>query len=88
VDVQVDIEGVSDARVANRIERRIREACKRDDRTGQWQVVLSPSETRGQWDLGVRGPSGRYFASSTERGDRLADWIVEQLRSMPMECPA
>jgi hypothetical protein len=88
VDVQVDIEGVSDPRVANRIERRIREVCKHDERSGQWQVVLSPSETRGQWDLGVRGPSVRYFASSTtERVDRLADWIVEQLRSMPMECP-
>ena len=53
MDVQVDIEGVSDARVANRIERRIREVCKGDERSGQWQVVLSPSETRGQWDLGV-----------------------------------
>jgi hypothetical protein len=42
---------------------------------------MSPSETRAQWDLGVRGPFGRHFASFAERVDRLPELVAEQLRS-------
>jgi hypothetical protein len=81
MDLEVVIEGVSDVRVANEIKRKIRQVCKNTARSGQWSVEVSPSETRGQWDLGVRGPFGRHFASSTEHVDQLSEFVAEQLRA-------
>jgi hypothetical protein len=81
MDLEVVIEGVSDVRVANEIKRKVRQVCKDAERSGQWSVVVSPSETRGQWDLGVRGPFGRHFASFTERVDQLPELVAEQLRA-------
>ena len=82
MDLEVVIEGVSDVRVANEIKRKIREVCKDTVRSGQWSVEVFPSETRGQWDLGVRGPFGRHFASSTEHVDQLPEFVAEQLRGL------
>jgi len=81
MDVEVVIEGVSDERVANEIKRKIREVCHDTERSGEWSVLVSPSETRGQWDLGVRGPFGRHFASFTERVDQLPELVAKQLRA-------
>jgi hypothetical protein len=80
-ELEVVIEGVSDVRVANEIKRKVRQVCKSTERSGQWSVMVSPSETRGQWDLGVRGPFGRHFASFTERADQLPELVAEQLRA-------
>jgi hypothetical protein len=81
MDVEVVIEGVSDVRLANEIRQKIQQVCKDTERPGQWSVVVSPSETRGQWDLGVRGPFGRHFASFTEGVDQLPKLVAEQLRA-------
>jgi hypothetical protein len=81
MDLEVVIEGVSDARVANEIKRRIQEICRDVDHGGEWSVTMSPAETRGQWDLGVRGPSGRRFASFADRAGHLPDLVAEQLRA-------
>ena len=81
MDLEIVIEGVSDARVVNEIKRRIQEVCRDVDRGGEWSVMVSPAETRGQWDLGVRGPSGRRFASFADRAGRLPDLVAEQLRA-------
>jgi hypothetical protein len=80
VDLEIVVEGVPDVNVANEIERHVRRVCKGAARTGQWTVTLSPSETRGQWDLGVRGPSRRHFVSFAEGVDRLPELVAGQLR--------
>jgi hypothetical protein len=80
MDLEVFIEGVFDLRVTKEITRSLRQVCKGAD--GQWSVLVSPSETRGQWDLGVRGPFGRHFASfTTERVDELPAFAAAQLRA-------
>jgi hypothetical protein len=81
MDLEVVIEGVSDVRLASEIKQKIRQVCRDTARSGQWSVVMSPSETRGQWDLGVRGPFGRRFASFTARVDQLPELVAEQLRA-------
>jgi hypothetical protein len=81
MDLEVVIEGVSDARVASEIKRRIQEICRDVDHGGEWSVTMSPAETRGQWDLGVRGPSGCRFASFADRADHLPDLVAAQLRA-------
>jgi hypothetical protein len=81
MDLEVVIEGVSDARVANEIKRRILEICRDVEQGGEWSVTVSPAETRGQWDLGVRAPFGRRFASFADRAGCLPDLVAEQLRA-------
>ena len=81
MDLEVTIEGVSDVRVANEIKKKIRQVCKDTECSGEWSVVVSPSETRGQWDLGVRGPLGRHFASFTEDVQQLPELVAEQFRA-------
>jgi hypothetical protein len=81
MELEIVIEGVSDGQVADEIKWQARKVCKDAGRPGEWFVVVSPSETRGQWDLGVRGPFGRHFISFTEPVDRLPGLIAEQLRA-------
>jgi len=83
VDLEVVIEGVSDVRVANEIKRKIQQVCKDTERSGDWSIMVSPSEMRGQWDLGVRGPFGRHFASfaDPERVDQLPELVAKQFRA-------
>lgn len=83
MDLEVVVEGLSDVRVANEVKRKIQQVCKEMERTGEWSVMLSPSEMRGQWDLGVRGPLGRHFASFSdpERVDQLPELVARQLRA-------
>ncbi len=81
MDLEVVIEGVSDLRVMSAIKRKIRQVCRDTKRAGQWSVVVSPSETRGQWDLGVREPFGRHFVSFLEPDHQLPELLAEQLRA-------
>jgi hypothetical protein len=61
--------------------RRRRCDAYKDAGGSEWSVLLSPSETRGQWDFGVQGPFGRHFASFTTEADRLPMLVAEQLRA-------
>jgi hypothetical protein len=87
VDLEVVVEGVPDAKVENEIKRHVRRVCKGAASAGQWSVTLSPSETRGQWDLGVRGPSRRYFVSFAERVDRFPELVAGQLQECLVDSP-
>ena len=81
MDLEVVIEGVADVHLANEITRKIRQVCKNAECSGQWSVLMSPSETRGQWDLGVRGPFGHRFASFAERAHQLPEVVAERLQA-------
>jgi len=79
MDLEVVIEGVSDPVVAKGITREARQVCKENQRSGQWILTVCPSETRGQWDLGVRGPFGQRFASFTSHVDQLPGLVAAHL---------
>jgi hypothetical protein len=81
MDLEIVIEGVADVRMAKAINRKIREVCEGAGRSGLWSVLMSPSETRGQWDLGVRSPTGRAFASFPERDGALPELVAARLRA-------
>jgi hypothetical protein len=80
MDLEVVIEGVADRLVADGITRQVRQVCKDNERPGHWILTVCPSETRGQWDLGVRGPFGQHFASFTNPADQLPALVAAQLR--------
>lgn len=79
MDLEVVIEGVSDVQVSKEITRKIRQVCKDAECSGQWSVLMSPSETRGQWDLAARGPFGHHVVSFAERAHQLPELVAEQL---------
>ena len=81
MDLEVVIEGVSDVRLAKEIRRALRRVCKDAGRSGEWSVLLSPSETRGQWDFGVQGPFGRHFTSFITDVNHLPALVAAQLRA-------
>ena len=80
MDLEVVIEGVSDVQ-EHEIKWQIQKVCKGATSSGEWSVFVSPSETRGEWDLLVRGPFGHHMASFTEPVDQLPALIAEQLRT-------
>ncbi len=86
MDIDVQIEGISDQKIADTIRKRIRRVSRIITRPGDWRLTVSPSETRGQWDLGVQAPSGRHFASFTEAVDRLPDLVEQKFREI-LELP-
>ena len=81
MDIEVFIEGVSDLQVTKEIRRTLLRTCKGLKRAGDWSVLVAPSETRGQWDFGVRGPFGHHFASFTTEIDRLPALVGDQLKA-------
>ena len=81
MDIEVVIEGVSDATVSRQITRALHQVCRNVYRTGRWSVLLAPSETRGEWDLGVRGPSGHRIVSFTTEIDQLPALVGDQLKA-------
>jgi hypothetical protein len=81
LDLDVDIEGVADARVVKEITRCARRVFKDAAPAGEWTVLVAPSETRGQWDIGVRGPFGCHLASVDDRTERLPEQVAAQLQA-------
>ncbi|HUK32765.1 MAG TPA: hypothetical protein VLV86_02575 [Vicinamibacterales bacterium] len=47
MDMEVVIEGVSDI-LTKQIKRAPRRVCKDNGRPGEWRVLVSPSEIRGE----------------------------------------
>jgi hypothetical protein len=79
-DIALAIEGVFDRAIVNAIRKRVRGLRRRMSRPGEWRVTIAPSETRGEWDLGIHGPSGCHLASFMEPVDRLPDAVERILR--------
>lgn len=80
MDVDLQIEGVSERTVMDAIHKRVRQVRQLVPQAGEWRVTVSPSETRGQWDVGLQVSSERHFASFNEAIDRLPDLVERQLR--------
>ena len=81
MDLEVVIEGVTDARLEKEIKRQVHKVSKDAARSGEWRLFVAPSETRGEWDLLVRGPFGNHIASFTELVERLPALVAEELRT-------
>src|SRR5437868_15342231 len=50
------------------------------NRSGNWRVTLGPSETRGEWDLGIRAAAGWHVVSFTAPVEQLPDIVDRTLR--------
>jgi hypothetical protein len=80
MDIALEIEGVFDRGIVNAIRKRVHGLRRQISRPGEWRVTIAPSETRGEWDLGIHAPSGWHLASLTEPVDQLPDAVERILR--------
>jgi hypothetical protein len=80
MDVELHIEGVSDRTATDAIRKRVREVRALVAQPGEWRLTISPSETRGQWDVGLNVSSRQLFGSFDGAIDRLPDLLERQLR--------
>lgn len=81
MDIDLQIEGVVDRRVADAIRRRVRVVRREFARGGEWRVAISPSETRDQWDVGVRGTADWQLTSFAGSLDDLPAFVERSLRT-------
>jgi hypothetical protein len=82
MDMELEIEGVPDGAIADAIREKVRTLSRQIALPGDWRVTIGPSETRGEWDLGVLAPSGWQLASFAEPVERLPDVIERKLREL------
>jgi hypothetical protein len=61
--VRVLIEELPDAAIVAATEAAVEAVFRDAGMPGDWTVALAPSETRGRWDVAVRGPQGTHFFS-------------------------
>jgi hypothetical protein len=81
MDIQLEIEGVPDRAIADAIRKKVRTLRQQIALPGEWRVTIGPSETRGEWNLGIHAPSGWHLASFSEPVARLPDVIEKTLRA-------
>ena len=84
MDIELEIEGVSERTIADAIRKRVRNVARRITGPGEWRISIAPSETRGEWDLGILGSSAWHLDSFTVAVDQLPAVIEERLRERLM----
>ncbi len=75
----VAIEDVADATRVAEIDATIRAVFHDAMLRGQWTVALAAADTRGRWDLAVKGGGRRHVLSFVAAPDRLRDQVVRHL---------
>jgi hypothetical protein len=80
MDIELEIEGVPEGAIADAIRERVRTVGHEIALAGDWRVTIGPSETRGEWDLGILAPSGWQLDSFAEPIERLPDVVERRLR--------
>ena len=79
-DLSVLVDGIADRAIAAEIENTVR-AVFREARTGgKWIVAIAPSDTRGRWDVGLKGPFGRHIFSFAAPVEQVAAFTAQHLR--------
>jgi hypothetical protein len=80
MDIELQMEGTLDRRVGDAIRRRVRVVRREFAANGEWRVTVGPAETRGEWDVGVRAPSGWHLNSFAGAVDGLPAFVEQTLR--------
>lgn len=80
MNIELEIDGISDRAVTEAIRKRVKILGKRVDRPEDWRVRLVPSETRAEWDLGIHTGSKWHIAWFAAPVRRLADIVEQRLR--------
>jgi hypothetical protein len=79
-ELSVLVDGIADHAVAAEIENTVRALFRETRAAGKWIVAIAPSDTRGRWDVGLKGPFGRHISSFAASPDQVAAFTAQHLR--------
>ena len=82
VDIELVIEGVRDRAIVSAIRKKVLAFGRRLQPSGDCRVRLSPSEVRGEWDLGIRGALRWHLASFAAAAEGLPDVVERTLEEL------
>jgi hypothetical protein len=80
MDIDLQMEGVLDRRVADAIRRGVQAVRRQFAASGDWRVTVWPSDRRGEWDVGIHTPSEWHLESFTGAIDGLPAFVEQKLR--------
>jgi hypothetical protein len=80
MEIDLEIEGVPNRAIADAIRKTVRNVGRLIRPPDDCRVSIGPSETRGEWDLGIRLPSGWQLVSFSAPLERLPEVIDQALR--------
>jgi hypothetical protein len=79
--VHVIVEDVTDPLLVAEVRAQILAVFREMNvRAGGWVVALVASETRGRWDVGIRGPKASHFVSFAALPAQLAQVAAAHVR--------
>ena len=79
-ELSVLVEGIADRAVAAEIENTVRAVFREARAGGKWIVAIAPSDTRGRWDVGLKGPFGKHIFSFASPPDQVAAFTSQHLK--------
>ena len=77
--VHVLIQDLTDSDIIAQTREIIQQAFLQHLLTGTWTVALVASETRGRWDVGLRGPAGQHFFSFVSSPELVPEFVRHYL---------
>jgi hypothetical protein len=79
--IHVIVEDIADPLLAAEVRAQILAVFREVNvRPGAWVVAVVASETRGRWDVGIRGPKGSHFVSFAALPAQIAPVAAAHVR--------
>jgi hypothetical protein len=79
--IHVVVEDIADPSIVAEVRAEILAAFRElTPATGAWVVAVVASDTRGRWDVGMRGPKGSHFVSFAALPTQVAQVAAAHVR--------
>jgi hypothetical protein len=77
--VRIAVEDVSDPQVLAEVERVVLAAFEERHLSAEWTVAIAAAETRGRWDVALKGPDGTHLLSFAASAAQLPEFLARHL---------
>ena len=78
--IRILIQDIKDAEVVAETRRIVDAVFREQGVTGTWVVAIAASETRGRWDVGIRGPAGQHLFSFLSSPELVPEFVRHYLQ--------
>ena len=70
------VEDIADPAIVAATERAVANAFAAAGVEGSWVVAIAASDTRGRWDIGLRGPRGSHLLSFVASPSQVPEYAA------------
>jgi hypothetical protein len=78
--IHVVVEDIDDALLVAEVRAEVLAAFRELNVAGSWLVAVVASDTRGRWDVGIRGPRGGHFVSFAASQPQVPKFAAKYVR--------